>query len=112
MQVPYFPPLQSPAQFTPSVCQQLIEAAAGFSQQQQQQVRVHAPQASQEAGGGPAVHSVKTWVMSAEVAEEYADWGDRLLLAGDAAHRWVWGLWRKTCAGFRLAEGMCKHVPH
>jgi 2-polyprenyl-6-methoxyphenol hydroxylase-like FAD-dependent oxidoreductase len=33
------------------------------------------------------VHSIKDWVMSAEVADEYAAWGNRLLLAGDAAHR-------------------------
>lgn len=101
MQVPYFPPLQSAAQFTPELCSQLIQAAAGFTQQQQhnQQTGTSYPSGLTAAGAaaaatgpgasGPQVHSIKQWVMSAEVAEEYGAWGNRLLLAGDAAHRWV-----------------------
>lgn len=84
LQVPYFPPLQSAEQFTPALCSELIRAAAGFTQQQQQQQG----QPIRQAAEGLAVHSIKQWVMSAEVAEEYAAWGNRLLLAGDAAHRW------------------------
>lgn len=90
LQVPYFPPLQSPSQLTPELCQELIQAAAGFTTQQQQQVSAGAPTVGAggvSAGGGLQVHTVKNWIMSAEVAEEYAAWGDRLLLAGDAAHR-------------------------
>lgn len=87
VQVPYFPPLQSPAQFTPELCRDIIQAAAGFTQQQQQQARsgVHGPVST--AGDACQVHSIKPWVMSAEVADEYAAWSNRLLLAGDAAHR-------------------------
>jgi 2-polyprenyl-6-methoxyphenol hydroxylase-like FAD-dependent oxidoreductase len=50
---------------------------------------VSATAAAAAAGGsgGLQVHSIKDWVMSAEVADEYAAWGNRLLLAGDAAHR-------------------------
>lgn len=91
MQVPYFPPLQAPAQFTPELCAELIQAAAGFSEQQQQQASSDAGAAAAADGGGGGglqVHSIKDWVMSAEVADEYAAWGNRLLLAGDAAHRW------------------------
>lgn len=92
LQVPYFPPLQAPAQFTPELCAELIHAAAGFSQQQQQQTSSvtragTAAAAGGGGGGGLQVHSIKDWVMSAEVADEYAAWGNRLLLAGDAAHR-------------------------
>lgn len=88
VQVPYFPPLQSPAQFTPELCRDIIQAAAGFTQQQQQQQAssgVHGPVST--AGDACQVHSIKPWVMSAEVADEYTAWGNRLLLAGDAAHR-------------------------
>lgn len=86
-QVPYFPPLQSPAQFTPELCLDIIQAAAGFTQQQQQQASsgLHGPVST--AGDVCQVHSIKPWVMSAEVADDYAAWGNRLLLAGDAAHR-------------------------
>lgn len=88
VQVPYFPPLQSPAQFTPELCRDIIQAAAGFTQQQQQQQAssgVHGPVST--AADACQVHSIKPWVMSSEVADEYAAWGNRLLLAGDAAHR-------------------------
>jgi hypothetical protein len=94
LQVPYFPPLQSPSQFTPELCQDLIVAAAGFTQQQQQQQQQQVSAGAPAVGaggvgadGGLQVHTVKNWIMSAEVAEEYAAWGNRLLLAGDAAHR-------------------------
>lgn len=95
LQVPYFPPLQSAAQFTPKLCSELIQAAAGFPPQQQQHAGAPQPPGSAAAAaagqgaGGLQVHSIKQWVMSAEVAEEYGAWGNRLLLAGDAAHRWV-----------------------
>jgi hypothetical protein len=32
---------------------------------------------------------VRNWVMSAEVADAFAAWDNRVLLAGDAAHRCV-----------------------
>ncbi|WIA08637.1 hypothetical protein OEZ85_008065 [Tetradesmus obliquus] len=87
-QVPYYPPLQSPADFTPEVCRQLIADAAGWSLAQLQQ-----PAAAAAAGAaGPGqhgfqLHSVKSWAMSAVVAEDYCAWGSRVMLAGDAAHR-------------------------
>jgi 2-polyprenyl-6-methoxyphenol hydroxylase-like FAD-dependent oxidoreductase len=83
-QVPYYPPLQSPADFTPEVCRQLIADAAGWPLAQLQQP------AAAAAGPGQAgfqLHSVKSWVMSAVVAEDYCAWGGRVMLAGDAAHR-------------------------
>jgi hypothetical protein len=86
-QVPYYPPLQSPADFTPAVCRQLIADAAGWPLAQLQQQ----PAAAGSAAGGQGglqLHSVKSWVMSAVVAEDYCAWGGRVMLAGDAAHRW------------------------
>lgn len=78
-QVPYYPPLQSPSDFTPEVCKQLIADAAGWPLQQLQQASAQQP--------GLHIHSVKSWVMSALVAEDYSSWHGRILLVGDAAHR-------------------------
>lgn len=86
VQVPYFPPLQSLADFTPDACRQLIAAASGWSLQQLQQ-----PERGSDAGA-LQLHSVKSWVMSAQVAEEYTGWDDRVLLLGDAAHRCAAGV--------------------
>lgn len=53
MQVPYFPPTQSLADFTPKVCQKLLEAAIGLSD-----VDI-------------SVLTVRTWTMHAEVADAF-----------------------------------------
>ena len=69
MQVPYFPPLQRAADYTPAECTRLVRASLG----------VHDPAFPVH------VRSVRSWTMSAEVAESYSR--GRVLLAGDAAHR-------------------------
>eukprot|EP00879_Flechtneria_rotunda_P014527 GHRR01015181.1.p1 GENE.GHRR01015181.1~~GHRR01015181.1.p1 ORF type:complete len:482 (+),score=184.32 GHRR01015181.1:329-1774(+) len=85
MQVPYFPPLQSAHDFTPERCQQLIAAAAGQSLHDRQQ---HLAAVRGTSGPGALqLHSVKTWVMSAEVAESFAACDNHAMLLGDAAHR-------------------------
>ncbi|MEW5298358.1 MAG: hypothetical protein WDW36_001490 [Sanguina aurantia] len=66
-QVPFFPPLQSVSDFSPAVCIELIEAAAG------------------QALGDVSLRQVRPWLMSAEVADRFRD--ARVLLMGDAAHR-------------------------
>ncbi|KAF6263709.1 FAD binding domain-containing protein [Scenedesmus sp. NREL 46B-D3] len=68
-QVPYYPPLQSPADFTPEVCGQIVADAAGWSLAQLQ--------------ASPAAAAAAAPV----VAEEYCAWDGRVMLAGDAAHR-------------------------
>eukprot|EP00775_Hariotina_reticulata_P010552 gene10552-10712_t len=80
-QVPYFPPLQTLSDFTPQLCHQLIAAASGWSLQQLMQPTGprHSP--------GLQLHSVKSWVMTAQVAADYSALGGQVLLLGDAAHR-------------------------
>lgn len=92
-QVPFFPPLQSPADFGRARCLELLQAAAGGS--------------SSASGGGFAsaapprladdpgfeIREVRPWTMTAQVAAAYDGGGastagaGRVLLAGDAAHR-------------------------
>lgn len=67
MQVPYFPPVQSLADFPASKCRDILRKAAGL------------PNLEVD------VRTVKTWNMSAQVAERFQD--GRIFLAGDAAHR-------------------------
>ncbi len=66
-QLPYFPPVQSPADFDPERVKHLLDAAVGAS----------LPDLT--------VHSVRPWTMDCQVAGRYRS--GRLLLAGDAAHR-------------------------
>lgn len=42
--------------------------------------------AGQELGDLDVI-DIKPWVMHAEVAEKFLCWGNRIILAGDAAHR-------------------------
>ena len=51
MQVPYFPPLQSPEDFSEATCLQLIRAATGLPDLQDIQIK-----------------QVRPWAMSAQVA--------------------------------------------
>lgn len=65
-QMPYFPPLQSAADFTEQACIDLVRRAAG------------------DSSLPVKVLTVRPWAMSAAVAERYRQ--GRVLLAGDAAH--------------------------
>lgn len=69
-QVPYFPPLQDPAEFTPEMCARLVRRAAGDDS-----LRLE-------------VRTVRPWAMAAAVAEGYTApaFDNRLILVGDAAH--------------------------
>eukprot|EP00878_Enallax_costatus_P037940 GHUV01043048.1.p2 GENE.GHUV01043048.1~~GHUV01043048.1.p2 ORF type:complete len:127 (+),score=45.64 GHUV01043048.1:781-1161(+) len=101
LQVPYYPPLQSPADFTPEFCKQVIAAAAGWPLQQLLQNQAVSSSAvgsghtnssnnsSSSTSSGFQLCSVKNWVMSTLVADEYAAWGNRVILVGDSAHRYV-----------------------
>ena len=65
-QIPYFPPLQSIADFTEETCAAIVRRAAGDAT-----LPLH-------------VKTVRAWAMSAETAATYSS--GRVLLAGDAAH--------------------------
>jgi 2-polyprenyl-6-methoxyphenol hydroxylase-like FAD-dependent oxidoreductase len=67
-QVPYFPPLQSPKEFTIGVCEDLIQKFAG--------VKVADVQ----------VKTIRPWAMSAAIAERYSAHNGRVFFVGDAAH--------------------------
>lgn len=86
LQVPYYPPLQSPADFTPEFCQHIIAAAAGWPPDQLQQEQ--AASSNNGNGSGFQLCTVKDWVMSALVADEFAVSNNRVVLVGDSAHRW------------------------
>ncbi|KAM3572825.1 hypothetical protein VYU27_005184 [Nannochloropsis oceanica] len=66
-QVPFFPPVQSPDDFDAATVKTLLDAAIGRT----------LPDLT--------VHSVQPWTMDCQVAERYRS--GRILLAGDAAHR-------------------------
>ncbi|KAK9846335.1 hypothetical protein WJX81_001811 [Elliptochloris bilobata] len=65
-QVPIFPPLQSAADFDEAACLALVRAAVG------------------DRAADMRIAGVRTWTMSAQVAERFQD--GRVFLAGDAAH--------------------------
>ena len=75
LQVPYFPPMQSLQEFTPQRCKQLMQIASGL-----------------ETPLELTVKSVRTWAMSAQVAETFqappspslpADW---MVYMGPGSH--------------------------
>eukprot|EP00624_Nannochloropsis_granulata_P000109 evm.model.NODE_1036_length_14192_cov_28.241686.3 len=66
-QLPFFPPVQSPDDFDAVTVKTLLDAAIGRT----------LPDLT--------VHSVRSWSMDCQVAERYRS--GRVLLAGDAAHR-------------------------
>ncbi|CAO2829426.1 unnamed protein product [Amaranthus hypochondriacus] len=69
LQVPYYPPQQNLDDFSPKRCEDLIFKLVGHELED------------------VAVIDIKPWVMHAEVAEKFSSFNNRILLAGDAAHR-------------------------
>ncbi|XP_010519667.1 PREDICTED: uncharacterized protein LOC104799053 isoform X2 [Tarenaya hassleriana] len=69
LQIPYYPPQQTLSDFSPEICKMLIFKLVG-----------------QELADCNVV-DVKPWVMHAEVAEKFICCENRVILVGDAAHR-------------------------
>ncbi|XP_027334839.1 uncharacterized protein LOC113849265 isoform X2 [Abrus precatorius] len=69
LQIPFYPPQQTLEDFSPKACEKLISKLVG------------------REFGDVDVIDIKQWVMHAEVAERFICCGNRILLAGDAAHR-------------------------
>ncbi|KAK7280888.1 hypothetical protein RIF29_08444 [Crotalaria pallida] len=68
-QIPFYPPQQTIEDFSRKECEKLISKLVG------------------REFGDVEVIDIKPWVMHAEVAERFTSCGNRILLAGDAAHR-------------------------
>ncbi|KAJ4798841.1 3-(3-hydroxy-phenyl)propionate/3-hydroxycinnamic acid hydroxylase [Rhynchospora pubera] len=69
LQIPYYPPQQNYQDFSPQACEKIISKLVGWALQDVQ------------------VLDIKPWVMHAEVAEKYLTCNNRVILVGDAAHR-------------------------
>ncbi|ONL97326.1 2,4-dichlorophenol 6-monooxygenase isoform X6 [Zea mays] len=69
LQVPFYPPQQMFEDFSAKVCEQIIFKLVGW-----EPADVH-------------VLDIKPWAMHAEVAEKYICCNNRVILSGDAAHR-------------------------
>lgn len=69
LQVPFYPPQQNIGDFCPKMCEELIFKLVGRNL------------------CDIDVQDVKPWIMHAEVAEKFICCQNRVLLAGDAAHR-------------------------
>uniref|UniRef100_A0A2N9FSR5 FAD-binding domain-containing protein n=1 Tax=Fagus sylvatica TaxID=28930 RepID=A0A2N9FSR5_FAGSY len=69
LQIPFYPPQQNLEDFSPEVCKNLIFKLAG-----------------RELSDIDVI-DIKPWVMHAEVAEKFVCNDNRVILAGDAAHR-------------------------
>lgn len=69
LQVPFYPPQQKLEDFSSEMCKRLIFKLAGL-----ELVDVN-------------VMDIKPWVMHAQVAEKFLSCNNRIILAGDAAHR-------------------------
>ncbi|XP_020091632.1 uncharacterized protein LOC109712456 isoform X3 [Ananas comosus] len=69
LQIPYYPPQQNFEDFSSKVCEQIIFKLVGWEPADVQVV------------------DIKSWVMHAEVAEKYVSCNNRVILVGDAAHR-------------------------
>lgn len=69
LQMPFYPPQQSLDDFSPETCKHLILKMVG-----------------QELSDIDVI-DIKPWVMHAEVAEKFVSCDNRIILAGDAAHR-------------------------
>lgn len=69
LQIPFYPPQQMFDDFSIKVCEQIIVKLVGWEPADVQ------------------VLDIKPWVMHAEVAEKYTGCNNRVILVGDAAHR-------------------------
>ncbi|WOL03681.1 hypothetical protein Cni_G12401 [Canna indica] len=69
LQIPYYSPQQKFEDFSSKVCEQIILKLVGWKPIDLQVV------------------DIKPWIMHAEVAEKYVSFDNRVVLAGDAAHR-------------------------
>ncbi|PKI77026.1 hypothetical protein CRG98_002529 [Punica granatum] len=69
LQIPFYPPQQDINDFSPKICEEIIFKLVG-----RELLDID-------------VIDVKPWVMHAEVAEKYVCCDSRILVAGDAAHR-------------------------
>ncbi|KAM0987675.1 hypothetical protein ACFX2I_011699 [Malus domestica] len=69
LQIPFYPPQQNLEDFSRQICEQIIFKLVGREL------------------GDINVIDIKPWVMHAEVAEKFLSCGNRIILAGDAAHR-------------------------
>lgn len=69
LQIPFYPPQQNLEDFSPEICEELIFKLVGREL------------------SDINVIDIKPWVMHAEVAEKFISCGNRIILAGDAAHR-------------------------
>lgn len=69
LQIPFYPPQQTIEDFSPKACEKLISKLVGLEFRDVD------------------VIDIKPWIMHAEVAERFICCGNRILLAGDAAHR-------------------------
>ncbi|KAK6922376.1 FAD-binding domain [Dillenia turbinata] len=69
LQIPFYPPLQNIDDFSPKMCEKLIFKLVGLELEDID------------------VIDVKPWVMHAEVAEKFVSHDNKVILAGDAAHR-------------------------
>ena len=70
-QIPFLPPVQDARDFTPAVCERLLRSAIGWKSGTSKTLDIL---------------EVRPWTMSAEVSETFSR-GDRIFVAGDAAHR-------------------------
>ncbi|CAL4946099.1 unnamed protein product [Urochloa decumbens] len=69
LQIPFYPPQQMFEEFSAKVCEQIIVKLVGWEPADIQ------------------VLDIKPWAMHAEVAEKYISCNNRVVLVGDAAHR-------------------------
>uniref|UniRef100_A0A0E0CBQ0 FAD-binding domain-containing protein n=1 Tax=Oryza meridionalis TaxID=40149 RepID=A0A0E0CBQ0_9ORYZ len=69
LQIPFYPPQQMFEDFSTKVCEEIIVKLVGWEPSDVQ------------------VLDIKPWVMHAEVAEKYIGCDNRIILVGDAAHR-------------------------
>ncbi|XP_043704193.1 2,4-dichlorophenol 6-monooxygenase-like [Telopea speciosissima] len=69
LQMPFYPPQQNLRDFNSKACEELISKIVGWEL------------------GDLNVIDIKPWVMHAEVAEKFVACDNRVILAGDAAHR-------------------------
>uniref|UniRef100_A0A7N0ZZ29 FAD-binding domain-containing protein n=1 Tax=Kalanchoe fedtschenkoi TaxID=63787 RepID=A0A7N0ZZ29_KALFE len=69
LQIPFYPPQQNLKDFSPEMCSKLIVKLVG-----------------RELADVDVV-DIKPWIMHAEVAEKFMSSDNRIILAGDAAHR-------------------------